>query len=119
VALPTTDLFNGVQDSLRIGSNGDYQDMSGADLLRKLVLRRLMTPRGGFFHLPQYGLGIIEKRLWPDIAVLKGQVEREVRREPEVVDDAASIQLTTGGVLTVRVKAVLVSGTVISVSTSR
>lgn len=84
-----------------VGSSGDYNVETGVPLLRKLFLRRLMTTPGGFFHLTDYGLGIAVKEPLNTarLSVLKNEVERQVKLEPEVDSASVSVRLDTNGLL--------------------
>ena len=88
--------------TLVIGSNGDYESEEGEALVRKLVLRRLMTPRGGFFHLPDYGLGLAVKEPIPggDLMRLKAEIERQCMLEPDVDSALAALTMDRRNVLT-------------------
>lgn len=71
---------------LEIESGGDYASMTGAELIKKLILRRLTTKPGDFFHLPNYGIGLREKEPLPvsDLRKLAKAIEVQVAQEPEV-----------------------------------
>lgn len=93
-----------------VGANGDYQQHSGEELLRKLLVRRLTTTPGGFFHLPGYGIGLRVKEplTTQDLTKLRAEIERQLAREPEI--DTARVRLTLSpqdGVLVVAVRAIL------------
>lgn len=81
---------------LRVASSGDYAGVRGAELVRKLVLRRLTTRRGAFFHLPKYGGGLRVKELLPttDLPTLRREIEVECRMEREVVAASCQIRLS-------------------------
>lgn len=102
--------------TLVIGAGGDYQRQSGASLARKLIMRRLTTPRGGFFHLPNYGVGLTEKaplRIG-DATKYRAQVEAQVLAEPEVESVKAPISLDRQNeIVVVQVKAKLRNGSAI------
>lgn len=88
-----TPLSNTVGGTLVIGPGGDYESESGAALMKKLILRRLMTPKGGFFHLPDYGAGIEEKTLLhpSQLPQIQNDVVRQVESEPGISDVTASV----------------------------
>lgn len=75
-----------VGGTLEIESSGDYATMYGEALVRKLILRRLVSKKGDFFHLPDYGLGLREKEPLPtsDLRKLAAAIEQDVALEPEV-----------------------------------
>ena len=59
------DPLGAIGGSLRIGADGDYVADEGTELMKKLILRRLLTPKGAFFHLPDYGYGLAVKEPTP------------------------------------------------------
>jgi hypothetical protein len=73
---------------------GDYAMVEGADLLKKLILRRLVTRPGEFSHLPDYGVGLAVKEPMPTSSVsrLQKTIKEQVLKEPEV--DAAEVTVT-------------------------
>lgn len=95
--------------TLKLDGAGDYESVSGAELVRKLIYRRLTTVPGDFFHLPNYGLGLMEKQVLrpADVVALKKQIEQQVRLEPEVEECSASLTLDSDGILYMRVLAKL------------
>ena len=93
--------------TLRIGSGGDYVSQSGEALIRKLVLRRLISKPGDFFHLPNYGVGLRVKEPIPtvDLRKLAVQIEQQVTLEPEVAESRANLSYAAGtGSLVVSLK---------------
>lgn len=72
--------------TLEITSGGDYKSVEGSAMLRKLIFRRLLSMRGDFFHLPQYGAGLREKEPLPDndLIKLKKAIELQVLQEQDV-----------------------------------
>lgn len=107
--------------TLVVDAGGDYQTVTGEELVRKLILRRLMSTPGDFFHLPEYGLGAATKEPLrvSDVARFKAAVERQVLEEDEVETARATVTLSANGVLEVVVRARLAqSGQQISVSYS-
>ena len=106
-ANPQTANLDSIGGTLILDGAGDYDTVTGADLVRKLITRRLMTTPGDFFHLPNYGLGLRMKEPLPtgDLVKLKQQIEQQVSQEPEVEAVQASLSLASNGVLTVTVKA--------------
>lgn len=87
---------------------GDYRTEEGAALLKKLIIRRLTTRPGEFFHLDptNYGIGLrVKERLTiSDLPRLKAEVERQVAREPEVDRAQASVSLDRRGILTIALR---------------
>jgi len=112
LANPQFDEADRLGGVLRVTTAGDYETHSGEALLKKLVLRRLMTTPGGFAHLPNYGLGLQVKEplVLQDLQKLRAEIRRQLSYEPEIA--TADVQLTfntAAAVLTVRVQAVLVA----------
>lgn len=96
--------------TLEIESDGDYASMTGAELIKKLILRRLTTKPGDFFHLPNYGIGLREKEPLPvaDLRKLAKAIELQVAQEPEVAAVKATLAYSaSAAVLNVRVQAQL------------
>ncbi len=104
-ANPQTGLVGG---TMVLNAGGDYQMVSGAELVKKLILRRLISAPRDFFHLPEYGLGFRDKEPLPisDVGRFKVRVEGQVLEEPEVEEARATVTLEPStGVLTVLVRA--------------
>lgn len=89
--VPMLDMVGG---TLQIAATGDYERESGVSLVRKLILRRLMTTPGEFAHLPQYGLGFKVKEPLPirNAATLQKKIHEQVMKEPEI--ESAKVSLT-------------------------
>lgn len=105
---PTPETLGLVGGTLRINADGDYSLEEGEAFVRKLILRRLVTPRGGFTHLPDYGIGFSVKEPVPvaDLIKLRAEVERQVLLEPEVERVRATItQDAANGILTITLQA--------------
>lgn len=100
--------------TLQLDGGGDYRTVTGAELTRKLIFRRLISTPGDFFHLPAvgpnaYGVGLRVKEPLPtaDLPKLKAKIEQQVLREPLVATAACTLSFDPShGVLTVLVKAV-------------
>ena len=84
-----------VGGTLIINSYGDYESVAGEELVKKLIIRRITTQLGGFFHLPDYGIGIGVKQLLPigDLVKLQTEIERQVKLEPEVQNARVTLSL--------------------------
>jgi len=108
----------GLVSGLVVSAGGDYELESGTVLVKKLILRRLMSTPGDFPHLPEYGIGFKVKEPMPaaNLVKLKAEIELQVRREPEVQDVTAALYLNPGNVLYVQVRARLRSGDVMDVT---
>lgn len=107
VANPPTPRSPSVGGTLVITSGGDYESVSGAELVRKLIIRRIVTNVGDFFHLPNYGIGINVKEPLPsnDLVKLQTDIERQALLEPEVEEVRVGLTLTPNNILTITVKA--------------
>ena len=86
-----------VAGSYVVDASGDYASDKGRDSYRKRVLRRVFTRKGAFAHLPSYGLGLLDrvKKLGrpSDKATLQGDIESQVKREPETKSCSAALTL--------------------------
>lgn len=89
--VPGASVFGG---TLQLTGGGDYQTVTGTELTKKLIIRRLISRPGDFFHLPDYGIGLRVKEPVPltDLPKLKKRIEQQVMLEPEV--EAVSVRLT-------------------------
>lgn len=67
---------------------GDYQNELGSSLLRKLIIRRLITRPADFYHLPNYGVGLRTKQPLPagDLVRLQASIKQQIMQEPDVTD---------------------------------
>lgn len=83
-----------VGGTLEITSSGDYKSVTGEALVRKLIIRRLISSKGDFFHLPNYGAGLRVKDTMAnvDLRKLSRELESQIMFEPEV--EAASVGLS-------------------------
>lgn len=92
-----------VGGGIGMGEDGDYQTHSGNELLRKLIIRRLVTPKGAFFHLPNYGLGLPLKLplRTSRLNELKADIEEQCLLERDVLGAACSITITADGFLVI------------------
>lgn len=75
-----------VGGTLEITSSGDYKSVTGEALVKKLIIRRLISKRGDFFHLPNYGAGLRIKDVVPttNLRKLATEIESQIKLEPEV-----------------------------------
>jgi len=95
-----------VDGTLVMTSGGDYALVSGAALVRKLIFRRLISQRGSFFHLPNYGLGFAVKEplVSSDLVMLRKEVIQQISLEPEIEQADASLTLSATGILVLTVR---------------
>ena len=114
-ALLANNAFGG---TLVVTSGGDYALVSGPDLVKKLIIRRLTTRVGTFFHLPNYGINLPLNQPVPfsSLPSLQAQAQQQVLMEPEVATCSVTVSIdVNSGVLTFNVQAVLkVTGAVVS-----
>lgn len=102
--LPGQGALNG---ALAYDETGDLANESGVAYLRKRILRRLTTARGGFFHLPDYGVGLtaeVKRLVTPDLVRrMRSRIAAQVRAEPGVLEAKVSITRPTPVTLDVRI----------------
>jgi hypothetical protein len=71
-----------------VDHSGDYATDEGDVNLKKRILRRLMTRKGAFAHLPNYGVGVPDevKKLGTaaTISRLRADAEAQISQEPDV-----------------------------------
>lgn len=100
-----------VNGGLVLGADGDYAKESGVQLLKKLIIRRLITAPGEFFHLADtaYGAGLKAKSLirQNEIVSLQVYISEQVKKEPEVSDSSVTVTLSSNGIMYVTVQAKL------------
>lgn len=121
LANPPAAQLNGLGGGTRVvTSAGDFASQTGNDLLKKLVLRRLSTPPGGFFHLPGYGLGLAVKEPLQDadMFALKKRVTDQVQLEPEVQSAIVSLTIDMNNILTIQIAVTTTTGQNFSIETS-
>ena len=93
--------------TLQVGADGDYKTVTGPELVKKLIMRRLISTPGDFFHMPEYGVGLVVKQLVPvsDLTKLKKVIEDQCRLETEVEEAQAALTFDPAkGVLLVAVR---------------
>jgi len=77
-----------VLGTIQVDDTGDYAFDEGFVNLQKRVLRRVMTVKNGFAHLPGYGVGLLtygKKLATPSvIATIGAEIETQVGQEPDV-----------------------------------
>lgn len=104
---PSAGMADYVGGTLVISSGGDYVTQSGPSLLQKLIIRRVVSKPGDFFHLPKYGVGLREKEPLPvvDLRKLAKAIEMQVAEEPEVAEVKASLSYAaSAGTLNIGLK---------------
>ena len=96
----------GYSGALQFDADGDLATEAGAPLIKKLVLRRMATQRGAFPHLPDYGVGLLEKEPIAgggDLVALLREIEDQCRQEPDVEAAVARGSVDRSGVLIIQV----------------
>lgn len=102
-----TDLANPMAlAGLQIGLDGDLETEEGLPLLKKLIIRRVITPRGRFLHAPGIGAlpgikGLIRRT---DLPELQAQLQNEVLAQAGIAASRVTVE-QNGGIVTVTVKA--------------
>lgn len=88
------EVFNG---GLVVTEGGDYARVYGPDMLKPLILRRLTTSPGSYFHMApeEYGTDLKTKELLKDsqLPTLKKRVEEEILKEPGVTAVSVRVSL--------------------------
>jgi len=104
---PSSELDEQFGGTLVVNSAGDYELESGQQLIKKLIVRRLITKRGDFFHLPDYGVGLNVKEPLPAVSLVKlrADIIAQVLREPEVEEADATLIQGAGNDLSISVRA--------------
>lgn len=84
--------------TLQVTPEGDYALERGESYLRKRILRRATTMQGEFFHLPNYGFGLMLKgTIRPDVLRrLQAEAQAQILREPDVATALVTAQLAAG-----------------------
>jgi len=97
---------------LQVNDRGDFGLDNRIQNLRKRILRRLSTFRGGFALLPDYGAaqGVKNLLLPGTLQTLAAEIESQIKREPEVVAVRVSVVRTALQVVTVSVSARTITG---------
>ena len=106
--------------TLSITSGGDYAGETGPAFVKKMIYRRLLaTPSnlsatgvGDYYHLPNYGAGLLAQVKMPltppTLVTMKKLVESQVLKEPEVDSVKASLSFDASkGILTIALVAKL------------
>lgn len=108
--------------SIVIGSDNDYDTEEGEAVARKMVVRRITTPRGAFKHAPNFGVGFLIKEPVPrggDLAKATREVEDQVLQEPDISAARAEVSILDANVVLVRVRAKMANGVTFSVGVRR
>lgn len=87
-SLPTSSSL--VLGAYAIDDTGDYAMDEGLANLRKRILRRLVTARGAFAFLPDYGVGVAQNLKRLNAAAVRNQLAEEARRQILLEPDVAA-----------------------------
>lgn len=114
---PLIDLLNPqtsgeqINGGLVHGADGDYLKEGDVQLLKKLIIRRIITAVGEFYHLAgtNYGFGLsVKATVVPsDLVALRTALQLAVATEPGVSRVSVGLELAPSGVLTISVNALL------------
>ena len=114
------DLFNdpigsdGFGGTLRVGSTGSYDRVYGLEMLKKQIIRRLITMPGNYFHMPVDSFGSdlkTKQKISPSLLPeLKTNITRDLQREPNIKSVKVSLTLKKD-ILLITVSAVTDFGT--------
>lgn len=92
---------------LRTTEAGSYARVYGDDVVRKMVLRRITTMPGSYFHIapPEFGQDLKSKERIraSSLPALKLRLDNEIAKEPGVVNAATTLSLENG-LLRIRAK---------------
>lgn len=107
---PVPDIVAATLGAMPIDDTGDYAYDEGSANLRKRIFRRLVTLRGGFYHLPNYGLGLparLKKGVsGAQLRKLQDDAREQLSSEPDLGGATVSVthsQTEQGGIARVRV----------------
>jgi hypothetical protein len=91
--------------TLVMGSDGDYATETGIALTKKLIVRRLMTSPGAFYHLPDYGAGLGVKQPLPlgEAVKLQKRVKQQALKVRGVTSADVSVVVRSGQVVSVSI----------------
>ena len=93
--------------TIPIDGAGDYALDAGLTNVRKRIYRRLVTQPGGFYHLPDYGLGLLDrvKRLAGPVqlAALQRDAQAQLAQEPGVRSVSVAVSLD-GAIVRFKIK---------------
>lgn len=97
-SLPRSNLLS-ILGSFGVDDTGDYAMDEGITNLKKRIIRRLMTRKGAFAHLPNYGVGVPDaaKKLGKAITIsaLKTDAEAQIAQEPDVLQTRVSVVINS------------------------
>jgi len=77
-----------------IDASGDYAFDQGITQLKKRIFRRLLTPRGSFLALPEYGVGIGLYGKQLSVEAVRQQICEEAQKQIAQEPDVAAVRVT-------------------------
>ncbi len=77
-----------------IDSSGDYAFDSGITQLKKRVFRRLLTPKGAFSALPNYGVGVPTYGKKLALEGVRQEIAQEAQKQISQEPDVAAVSVT-------------------------
>lgn len=79
----------------RFDSSGDVGIQNNLESLQKRIYRRISTKRGGFRHLPGYGVDLKLKTLFRSGRAnqIANELRKQIREEPDVLDAGVAVKL--------------------------
>jgi hypothetical protein len=86
-----------------IVENGDIGTVTGIPSTKLRCLRRTVTMKNAFAHLPGYGTGFQPKvpMTTNRIGTLKNDLSQQLKAEPDVADAASSVTIDSRGIVTI------------------
>lgn len=89
-----------------VDDSGDVASESDVAGYKKRVFRRLLTPKGAFTVLPDYGLGLELKKPMsqPRLSAYKLDMVQQIKQEPETASVTPNLSLIGGKVLLAQIK---------------
>lgn len=110
-------LYDIVKADIAADASGDWASQSGPDQVKKKILRRLTTRKGGFYHAPNFGIDLPVKKILTRSRILRAQkdIRREIVKEPGIVNAQATITIDSSGNAFVTVKARTIGDTIVTV----
>jgi phage baseplate assembly protein W len=79
--------------TFEVDETGDYSSDVGLANLKKRINRRLITSKGGFVHLPDYGVGVFEHMKRLSMAATRQNLADEARRQIKQEPDVAAVSV--------------------------
>mgnify|MGYP000876485744 FL=1 len=106
---------DGFGGTLRVGPTGSYDRVYGTEMLKKQIIRRLITMPASFFHIEAGAFGVdlkMKQKISPSfLPELQTNITRDILREPNIKSAKVSLTLKNDGVLIIKIAAVSDFGT--------